>query len=380
MLKILLNQVSSDITILFRDELAKFVLLVLASPDTPTEGFNTSGIVYGRLLCFQNSEKIVDSAIDTVQTLDTSHANLSDLARLSLVQGIAATLDLDTLTSSRNYSYERTTKMTSPLESCWRYSLLASQVATDPMVRWGALRGLSTLASRWKQHQQHDGDNKTPDNCHDGLIQETLEVVLQAWENPPLRKLGTAIPGLFRTIVKLLHEKQLEDLCRHVVGQPVNRKGRYVALEILLPFMPEYQKIEPESLLDGIGDSGPNTGPIADLWTKLLETSWTEIIKTHDAASIDSFNEWKKLWVPSLSNHLVAPALSRRRQVANFCLPRVVDLMKRVESLRPYLSGAMIAILENTGAMRGQVNQITIGTTESLDDRALWAQLEVRTL
>jgi hypothetical protein len=248
------------------------------------------------------------------------------------------------------------------------------------MVRWGALKGLSTLASRWKQQQQQQqqANTTTEANRHDELIQETLQVVLQAWENPPLRKLGSAIPGLFRTLVQLLHERQLQELCRHVIQQPVNRKGRYLALEILLPFMPAGQSIQAESLLEGIGDRGPSTGPIADLWIKLLGGLWKDIEKSPDGSSSNGFEKWKTDWVPSLSQALVAPNLSRRKQVAAFCFPRIVDLMKASDSLRPHLSNAMIALLEETSTLRQQSNRKSLDTMESLGDRALWVQLEVR--
>ena len=246
------------------------------------------------------------------------------------------------------------------------------------MARWGALKGLSTLASRWKQQQQQV-NTTTDDNRHDELIQETLQVVLQAWENPPLRKLGTAIPGLFRTLVQLLHERQLQELCRHVIQQPVNRKGRYLALEILLPFMPATgQSIQAESLLEGVGDRGPNTGPIADLWRKLLGQLWKDIEKSPDASSSNGFEKWKTNWVPSLSQALVAPNLSRRKQVAAFCFPRIVDLMKGSDSLRPHLSNAIISLLEETATLRQKIDRKSLDTMESLGDRMLWVQLEVR--
>ena len=360
----------------FLNEFRKFVLMLFANPSTPTDAFNALGILYGRLLLCSEPTKLIETSVKTVETLDKVHFDLSPLARLSIVQGIAATLDLEILT--------KTTQdvQSSPMVSCWKYSLRVSQVAADPMVRWGALKGLSTLAGRWKQHQQQQekitiiAKNVYTDN----LVQETLQVVLQAWENPPLRKLGTAIPGLFRTLVQLLKDSQIQELCHRVMQQPVNRKGRYLALEILLPFLPAAGtgSIKAESLLDGVGDRGPNTGPIADLWTKLLGHLWND----RDASTVDPnfcFDCWKTHWIPSLSQALVATSLSRRKQVAAFCLPRIVDMMKGDKSLRPHLSAAIVALLDEIGTIRNHSCNKARDTAESMAERGLWAQLEVRT-
>ena len=365
----------------FLRDLQQFVLRFLDYKNLPTDGIITLGIVYGMLLLHvgdANNIPLADIVVTAVETLDSVHSTLSPLSRLVMVQGIAATLDLPTLISTKSPSRSSISTCSSPLESCWRYSLKVSKEATDPMVRWGALKGLSTLAIRWQQQEQ------ISIRCHDELIQETLQVVLQAWENPPLRKLGTAIPGLFKTLVKLLGVQQIDELCRHVIGQPVNRKGRYLALEILLPYM-DASMISPLSLLDGIGDRGGNTGPIADLWSKLLGKFWKE----HDAIpeaspqhNISVYVEtWMSSWVPSLANALVAPKdLSRRKQVSAFCFPRIVDLMKSSDFLRPHLPNAFIALFDETASLRKKTNSkgaLDSYSAESIGDRGLWAQLEV---
>jgi hypothetical protein len=364
-LKILLSNAASNRNVPFLPEYLQFMMLLFASPSMPIEGFNTLGIVYGRLYFSEELSMLAKTAITKVDTLDTVHETMSPLARLSMVQGIAATLDLETLTTTFND--------TSPLEICWKYSLRVSQVATDPMVRWSALKGLSTLASRWKQHDKSNPNNST--NNHDELVQETLQVVLQAWENPPLRKVGTAIPGLFRTLVKLLPEQQLQELCRRVLEQPVNRKGRYLALEILLPHFPPGETIKAESLLEGVGDRGSNTGPIADLWIKVLAHAWQE---TETSSDPNAFETWTAHWIPSLSEAFTVGDLSRRKQVASFCLPRIVDLMKASDSLRPQLPNGFIAMLEETRRLKeGRRHSMSLDSMESLSDRALWAQLEI---
>ena len=100
---------------------------------------------------------------------------LSPLARLSMVQGIAATLDADILISAGEKS---------PLELCWEYSLCVGKTSTDPMVRWAAIKGLSTLASRWKQYQckirKSDDENRQQPFEHMALVEKTLDLVFDS--------------------------------------------------------------------------------------------------------------------------------------------------------------------------------------------------------
>ena len=343
-LKVLLGSTIEEIPHLA--EFRQFLIQLLGCSTMPTDGFNILGISYAQLLLLATMDPAT-KAIQTIQELDSTSLGLSGLARLAIVQGIAATLDQTDLAKNVD--------SVTPLASCWRYSLTASRVATDPMVRLGALKGLSTLLSRYKSSQMP---------LDQTLVNETLEVVLQAWENPPMRKLGTAIPGLFQSLVELLDKDQLEFLRNQILKQPVHRKGRYLGLEILLPKVGA-QSLHAESLLPGIGDSGHNAGVISDLWTKILGHLWKELETTEIA-----FTTWITHWVPSLARALVAPELVRRKQVAAFCLPRIVALMKGLGSLRPLASLAI-------GALLLEINQMLVDSYKDIEEHALWAKLEV---
>jgi hypothetical protein len=360
-LKLLLDNHSGEIP--FRSELQQFMLMLFVCPTLPTDGFNTLGIVYGRLLL--SSGSIAETAIQEVDSIDHELSHLSALARLQIVKGIAATLASDTLMDNATTSNKQ-----SPFESCWCYLLHVSKLATDPMVRWGALKGLSTLASRLKSQK----DSST---TYNHLIRETLDVVMQAWENPPIRKLGSAIPGLFESLVQLIQdEKDLQKLISSILQQPVNRKGRYLALDILLPYMSAGQTLPAESLLEGIGDRGANTGPIADLWKKLLLHLWGQISETSSGIE-NTLKTWKAQWIPSLSRALVLQTLSRRRQVAAFCLPRVADMMKESKALQPHLSSVLVDLFVAIGRLNHTGKRIVIDFSETVQDRLLWAHLEV---
>jgi hypothetical protein len=391
MLKVLLGNLGSNdettptgTTTLFQ----KFVFVLLTYPKMPSDGFNTLGILYGKLL-FLN----LDSEADTKATVQNSIAtvagldSLSPLARLSMVQGIAATLDGDMLITGERGN---------PLELCWDYSLRVGQTSTDPMVRWAAIKGLSTLASRWKQHQSktcgdNDGDEQQQPFEQMALVQKTLHLVFDSWENPPMRKLGMAIPGLFRALVHLLPRSELRGLCQQVLEQPVSRKGRYLALEILLPLLPATNMqddpaapsstammIPIESLLEGIGDRGANAGSIANLWIKVLKCALQELTsnnKTVDDFGADSFERWNNYWVPSFCQTILDPSLTRRKQVVAFCLPKIADLMKEFNNLKDQLPLLFVGLLKGIETIAAEC-----GNTDafgSILDRVLWAELEI---
>lgn len=370
-LKILLNTTTyqeEGTRIPYQNEFQSFVLLLFASPLIPVASFNSMGIVYGKLLFFSSdSNTLPTRAVEIIESLDVTHQHISTLARLQIISGIVAALDAKSLIDND------TTSKQSPLDCCWRYLLRVSKKATDPVVRWGSLRGLSSLTNRWKALQT----NVERRDCYNQLIDDTLGVVLQAWENPPLRKLGASIPALFETLVQLLPQKEIERLIDKILKQPLNRKGRYLALDILLPYMEPEQLIQAGSLLEGIGDRGPNTGAIADLWTKLLIHQWNQI---YEKDPDDTYGAWKPLWIPSLGRALVLQSLGRRKQVAAFCLPRIADVMKKSKMMRPYVSIVMVDLLDEVTTLQESImgNNGTMEGSESMGERVLWAQLEVR--
>jgi hypothetical protein len=366
-----------------------FVFALLTNPKLPSDGFNTLGILYGKLLFLNidsetNTTAMVQKCVTTVAGLDS----LSPLARLSMVQGIAATLDADILI---------TAERDSPLELCWEYSLRIGQTSTDPMVRWAAIKGLSTLASRWKQQQSKNGNGDDQQQQqqqpfqHMALVEKTLDLVFDSWENPPLRKLGMAIPGLFKALIQLLPRSDLKGLCQKVLEQPASRKGRYLALEILLPYMPATNiqedpttpssaamMIPIESLLEGIGDRGANAGSIANLWIKVLKCAWQELTSQNDNIddfSNDCYQRWKIYWMPSFCQTIVDPSLTRRKQVVAFCLPRIADLMKEFNNLKDQLPLLFVGLLKGIEVI--SLESMLTDTFGSISDRVLWAELEI---
>jgi len=376
----------------FCDELEALVIDLMNCPSLPGEGFSTLGIVFARLHLNPRElpihadsddgnshllEQAARKAIRTIQSLTitttpsstTSGQKVEDsaMARLSIVQGMSATLDSNALLFEVTSSQDLT--CSTPLEECWKYALHVSQVAIDPVTRWAALKGLSTMATRWKQHS----DNAMTEEQSlrfEHLIQDTMDVILQAWENPPLRKLGTAIPGIFQALVEFMSDIQRKSLCQSVLNQPVSRKGRYLALEILLPYMTYQERIallRTEPFLEGVGDRGPNAGVIADLWIKLLGYAWDNNEQT--------FSEWSKLWIGPLSQALVEGSLSRRKQILAFCVIRLLDLVKRDQSLRNIMSQFVVMLYKAILDTKPSAPAYHL-SAEIHEDRISWVYLE----
>jgi hypothetical protein len=432
-----------------------FVFGLLICNNLPSDGFNTLGILYGQLLFLNKNDpsittkkssrdlwkiELCNTTIAALDSCDskTQYKHLSSLARLSMVAGIAATINADLLVLAVVGSDDRSNSSTSlllsplemilsPLEVCWSYYLKICQQSTDPLVRCFALRGLSTLASRWKQQEQQQStllvnsiknadtsgqsiaisfDNRQQQQQQYrliNLIQRAVELVFDSWESPPLRKLGQAIPGLFKALVELMPQDNLHRLCRQVLDQPESRKGRYLALEILLPHIPigtsddGYSNsgnpssffIPIGSLLEGIGNRGSNAGSIANLWIKVLERAWNEICQYDDATTTTTssefktapINRWNSFWVPSFSHAILSSNLNRRKQVMAFCIPRIVDLMREFDSLKSLVPALFVVLLKEIETVPIKCTQISAlkiaDTFDSRSDEALWAQLEV---
>ena len=427
-------------------EFQTFLLHLLGSPNTPPEGHSILGVTYGRCMllnsldstcCPSNVDDVARTAVATVRTIsdernigEESHltelnksslsgaimyGNLSQLAKLAIVQGIAATLDGEDLLrkipspsilangASHDASQEAfkstNSAALSPLEACWTFTLETSRVATDPLVRFGTLKAISTLISRCHSLQFDLNEPHIK-----SLIEETLEMVLDAWENPPMRKLGTAIPSLFESMVQLLDDARVGELVNFIlIEQPKYRKGRYIALETLLPRIGTQKILQHgglEALLEGIGDrGGQNTGVIADLWAKVLLHIWNDLVVNDQSSCGDRkswnshnydhndpingvFSKWLDEWIPSLSRALVSPdGFSRRKQVAAFCLPRMESLMKGSgdKILLTMIPAAVAALLDTIAHSRREQLELENDSTEeeSFGDRITWALLEV---
>ena len=126
--------------------------------------------------------------------LHVSHAkHLPPLNVLATFQGIAATLPDEILVKQEILRH--------PLAS----TLLSyAEVETDPAARLSALRGLHTVLNRCLSILKLPNLPLPFTNYIPILVESTLKIVLECWENPPGKQVASAIPGLFKSLVPLL--------------------------------------------------------------------------------------------------------------------------------------------------------------------------------
>jgi hypothetical protein len=232
---------------------------------------------------------------------------------------------------------------------------------------------------------------------------KVLQVALVTWESPPSRQIGSTVPGLFQSLVKLMgvldqggsgETKSIDMLVSRVLAQPSTRKGKYVALDALLPKVGASKLIQLAdeqgdrsalsssfiaSFLTEIGRSGNSSGAVAELLGKLMSMLRVEMHKeagidlskhqegnkkerrikqnimnkakegarsfTYECDGIDEerivlLESWNRLWVSPLAAALLDSDVFRRNQVASFCLPLLITFVggkgKRVDAAHAF--------------------------------------------
>jgi Putative death-receptor fusion protein (DUF2428) len=359
--------------------------------DIPIDRLANVGIAYGRTVQWQllldntSTSSTMSAIFEAISTM------ASVLQRAAVLQGLAVVVPM------------HSSSVLELMVTCRRIFVEAA----DPDVRGLALKGVRTLISRI-----HTWYSNTSTNFKDipftnapkeiwldvddirQVVDETLHVVLQAWENPPTRNLANAISALFENLIQLLigvsAANSLDGLTERLLAQAPNVKCRYLALEVLMPIAGASRLVKSnprllQDLLMGIGDQGHNTGVIADLWANLLKHMYIESneqirisANEGDGQSIPS--DWLELWSPSLVCALSSKDFTRRKQVAAFCLPRIFAL-EFSNTSRPI----QMALIVNS--LFSSVKQLWLDKSisrhrrsvigETIGDRILWVELEI---
>lgn len=353
-----LGSLVTEIQAMLEQLLSQISLLSSSS----VEGLSVVGIAYGRVLLVRwitsnttqtnnnqardDDNNLVQWACATLQDFLEFQHHWSPPIRLAVVQGLAATLPLHVLAndattipaSTKNQDLQELKAPLIPsvpsrplllLDLLSTFFLKQVRSAPDTAVRLTALKGLNTLSSRCStlltQGTSEERHASTVYHYIPVLVNDAIQIVLQAWENPAGRQVASYVPVLFQSLIGLLQQWEatpppstevacdyenssttsnrsslLQDLVRRVLTLPSNRKGRYLALEALLPLIPTYQLFTlgscsndgspargppdalMESLLDGIADGGHGAGAIADLWAKLVSRLLGDAIHEDD--------------------------------------------------------------------------------------------------
>jgi hypothetical protein len=175
------------------------------------------------------------------------------------------------------------------------------------------------------------------------------------------------------------------------------------------------------SLVKGIGDSGNNAGAIADFLGKLLSrlreemnseagvvpriaTTKSDMNKkrrrqveqedkmkqkregdtssTMEDAISELLPDWIQIWAPCLAHELLTSEITRRNQIASFCLPLIIPIVggpvRQVEASHAF--AVLLEELQTQYSMCTITHQSESHTfSGSFATSLLWAKLEVRT-
>jgi hypothetical protein len=327
---------------------------------------------------------------------------LPQLNQVAIVKGLTATLTDSVLAASTDINDTTTSEYVLLVDPIALFVLRIAHVSTENGARLLALRGLETILGRWKNILISTNDANLSQQARE-FSNKVLQVALVTWESPPSRQIGSTVPGLFQSLVKLMgvlyqggsgETKSIDMLVSRVLAQPSTRKGKYVALDALLPKVGASKLIQLAdeqgdrsalsssfiaSFLTEIGRSGNSSGAVAELLGKLMSMLRVEMHKeagidlskhqegnkkerrikqnimnkakegarsfTYECDGIDEerivlLESWNRLWVSPLAAALLDSDVFRRNQVASFCLPLLITFVggkgKRVDAAHAF--------------------------------------------
>ena len=409
-----LDSVTSELVILHH-----FLWTAINCSAMHSDGLSKVSVAFGLTSLAEWQGKPDIEALARQTLLHVSHAkHLPPLNVLATFQGIAATLPDEILVKQEILRH--------PLAS----TLLSyAEAETDPAARLSALRGLHTVLNRCLSILKSPNLPLPFTNYIPILVESTLKIVLECWENPPGKQVASAIPGLFKSLVPLLDSlptqsgTSLNVLVKRILDQPPNRKGRYIALETLLPLVGPKVLMEAgdgeliSSLICGIGDRGDNSSAIADLLGKLLsklreemdtdagknidlstilnkkrrrKTLGAKISNDGNTDALDNIEEisrllpeWIHLWAPSIAKNLLDDSAVKRKQIASFCIPLMVTIVggptRRLDAT--FAFAALLDELMTQFETRDNDNSLHMepisASYVTLDERYHWAKFEV---
>ena len=313
---------------------------------------------------------------------------LPELNKVAIFRGIVATLPNEALF----YPFQPNGQAL--LMELAELLLDVASVSTDDAARLAAIKGLDTVMGRLKNAMKYEINDKTISPAAKKLSQKILHLSISTWESPPSRQIESIVPVLFNNLISLLEElDKVEDtnqqansidvLVRTIISQPISRKGRYVALDVLLPkigatklfTLAEEGNINDTSLIASffteIGKRGNTSGAVAELLAKLLNAIRVESqinFQLVGGQQMDSSTEkWCNLWIPSLVESLLFGSRVQKTAVASFWLPQIPKIVGGV-SCKTELSLVFAVILEKV---------IETGSCGSEKSLMWWAGIEI---
>jgi hypothetical protein len=420
-----------------------------------TDALTVCGLCYGQILFFKwrieingkmngngdknDDEKFIAKNVYTfLISLLGPNKEKDSLPNLMIIKGLASTLTDSILIQTQENDHDQDmssnsnsnrTLLIHPIAS---YMIQMSQCSANDAIRLWALKGLGTVVGRCKAivASNPDSNSNNTTQLHDlfvtqarELANDVLQLSLVTFDSPPCKQIGSAIPGLFKSLVDLMeildqkthhHNDDDEDnentkmesmeiLVGRILAQPPSRKGKYIALDSLLykigasKLMQLAEVQESESLVSSfvqeIGDRGNSAGSVAELLGKIISLLREEMhreagidlhraeetkkerrrrekkIREQGVEKSDVSNEdvvrllpqWMNVWVPSFASAMLS---LRRKHISSYCLPLIIAMVggtsRKMDACHSF--AALLDELDNR---------------KDATDCLLWAKLEV---
>lgn len=367
------------------------VLPLISCKATSSDSLSVATIAMGHLKQWIFKLKGFDYSIIANESYTFGHTSssvLPELNKVGIFRGIIATLPNEALLQPFQSNGQEL------LMELAEFLLEVSDVSTDDAARLSAMKGLDTVMGRLKNVIKHEVNGKLIAPTAKRLSQKILQVSISTWESPPSRQIESIVPVLFNNLVSLLEEldkieaideqsNSIDLLVSTIISQPVSRKGRYVALDTLLPKigasklfkLAKKNNISDTSMISSffaeIGKRGQTSGAAAELLAKILNTVRIESeisIQCDKEEETDPLTKkWCELWVPSLAQSILVGNRVQKTAVASFWLPQLPNIVGGA-SCKTELSFVYAIMLEKI---------IEIGSDVSDKSSMLWAVIEI---
>ena len=429
------NHISStreETLVLYESIINMVIKPMMYCPATSTDALIVGGVCYSQIMLLKwnlearsDDQSMREMAYDFLLFIIENDVDYNEnLPDLMLVKGLTSTLSNHTL-ALPVVNPKQNNQKTTLIEQIASYMMTLSENSSNDAIRLWALKGLDTTMGRCRGIILSSGS--LPDFTVFRrqvviLTNEILQIALVIFDSPPCKQIGSAIPGLFKSLINLLEfldcemnmsdqkeMKSIDVLVTKILMQPSNRKGKYVALDALLYKVGPMKLIESSksigsedivsSFINEIKERGNSAGAVSELLGKMLSMLREEMhknagvdlqrvgetkkerrkrekmileneINTQDLLHHDGIrliSSWFQVWVPAFAKAMIqSQSCKQRHTIASYCLPLIVTIVggtaRKIDACHSFA-----ALLDE------------ISSTSDNSSKILWAKLEVST-
>ena len=401
--------------ILYNNVIDTVVKPLMYCPATSTDALIVGGVCYSQLLTLkwgmeaQNNQSLLSTAYeffleiigcnlgdsilsfqDLIDgTINSSKAIREHLPNILVLRGLVSVLSTNILAISMNDIQSNNNEPVFLIDRIASYMMALCQHSSNDAIRLWALKGLETIMGRSRgivlSSKSEPEFNEFSKHAK-ALADKILKLSLIIFDSPPCKQIGSAVPGLFQSLVNLIevlddqqHEehkysndvetKSMDVLVMQILTQPNSRKGKYVALDALLYKVGASKLLEisesigseglVSSFIQEISERGNSAGAVAELLGKILSLLRNEMhasagvdlnrdgeskkerrireknmAKETEKATISNDDDdvrllpgWFDVWVRPLAQALIFSKPSRQSHIASYCLPLIMTVV-----------------------------------------------------